>query len=163
MSFSRFVGLSCVAVLLVSTSLVTSGEAQRRRPTPPPATLSVTPDTGHRVIVSIEASEPLDLAADRRFLRVDIRDARGRRATCASSVRPRSDARVHHLEAGQRWSEWMDLRELCWGRSLSALHGARSVTFHFDAGRTRGAWVARTPRGTTRSLAPLVSSWRPPA
>jgi hypothetical protein len=163
MSVSRLVRLASLCVPLVVASLASRGEAQRRVASPPPAILSVTPDAGHRLVVSIEASEPLDLAADRRFLRVDIRDARGRRAMCVSGVRPRSEVRVQHLETGQRWSEWLDIRELCWGRSLSALAGARSVSFQFDAGRARGAWVTRTTRGTTRSLAPLVSSWRPPA
>jgi hypothetical protein len=136
--------------------------AQRRTPaTPPPAALSVTPLEGYRVRVSVEAREALELVADRRLLRVEIRDARNRRASCVSA-RPRSESRVRALAAGEAWTEWLDLRELCWGRGLAALEGAREVSFHFDAGRARGAWVVRTPRASFRALAPIVSSFRPP-
>lgn len=151
-----------VLVTLCVGGLTLPVGAQRRVPPPPPATLTVTPTTGYRVTLSIEAREAVEIAADRRFLRVEIRDARNRRASCASSVRPRPDSRVRALAAGERWSEWLDLRELCWGRALAALEGAREVTFHFDAGRARGAWVARTRSASVRSLAPVVSSFRPP-
>ncbi len=152
------------AIAIALSCAVSIADAQRHPVAEPPAVLSVTPaGDGHRIVVTVEAREAIELAADRRFLRLDIRDARGRRATCASAVRPRSEARARQLASGERWSEWLDIRELCWGRSLAALQGARSVTFSFDAGRTRGAWVARTPRGTTRALAPIESGWRPPA
>lgn len=162
---SLAVALACAlgACLVAWAPRTTSAQRRAAVAAAAPATWSVSPDAGHRVVVTIEALEAIDLVADRRLLRVDIRDARGRRATCAAPARPRSDARVRHLATGERWSEWLDLREICWGRSLSALQGARSVTFQFDAGRARGAWVAQTARGTTRALAPIESSWRPPA
>ncbi|MBX7190907.1 MAG: hypothetical protein K1X94_02560, partial [Sandaracinaceae bacterium] len=138
-----------------------------RRPrtatSPPPATLTVTPIGGYRVTLSVEAHEPIELAADRRRLRVELRDARNRRVTCVQAGRPRAEARARSLAAGERWSEWLDLRELCWGRALGALPDAREVVFHFDAGRGRGAWVVRTPTASFRALAPVTSAWRPSA
>lgn len=156
---SRHVGAWLVALVIMTCA---SAVAQPQTAPPPPAELRVTPTTGHRLTVTIEAREAIELAADRRFLRVEIRDARNRRSSCVSSVRPRPEARARTLAAGERWSEWLDLRELCWGRALAALEGAREVTFHFDAGRARGAWVVRSGGTTFRALAPVASSFRPP-
>jgi len=144
--------------------LTQSALAQRARTiAPPPATLAITPlGNGHRVVLTVEARERVELSADRRWLRAELRDARGRRLPCAAPVRPRVASRVRTLEAGERWSEWLDVRELCWGRALGALSTARELTFHFDAGRARGAWVVRTAAGPVRALSPVSSPWRPP-
>lgn len=137
--------------------------AQRRVATPAPATWSVTPlGEGHRLRVSVQATESIELAADRRLVRVEIRDARNRRVRCTSSSRPQPDARARRLAAGEQWAEVFDVRELCWGRALSALQGAREVRFLFDAGAGRRAWVVRTGQASFRSLPPIVSSWRAP-
>lgn len=139
--------------------------AQRVRTTPPPpVTFSIAPaGDGHRLVVALEARERVEISADRRWLRAELRDVRGRRLSCASPVRPRVGSRARTLEAGERWAEWLDVRELCWGRALDALPAARELTFHFDAGRAPGAWVARTPTGSVRALQPVVSAWRAPA
>ena len=150
-----------VAGLCVGTSPLVGAQRRATPAAPPPALLEVTPTSGYRVTVTVQAREALELAADRRFLRVEIRDARNRRASCVSTARPQPEARRRSLEAGERWSEWLDLRELCWGRSLAALEGAREVVFHFGAGRARGAWVVRTAHASFRALAPVVSSYRP--
>ncbi len=139
--------------------------AQRARtPAPAPATFAITPiGEGYRVALTVEARERVELSADRRWLRAEVRDARGRRLPCTQPSRPRVGSRVRTLEAGERWSEWLDVRELCWGRSLEALSSARELTFHFDAGRARGAWVVRAALGPVRALPPVSSSWRAPS
>ncbi|MFN9809520.1 MAG: hypothetical protein ACK6CU_07820 [Deltaproteobacteria bacterium] len=159
----RFPALACAVALFASGSAVVSERAlAQRAPLEAPAVLRVTPAGGYRVTLTVEARETLELAADRRLLRVEIRDARNRRASCAAAVRPRPEARARRLAPGERWAEWLDVRELCWGRSLAALEDAREVTFYFDAGRGRGAWVARTSATTFRSLAPVSSTFRAP-
>lgn len=115
----------------------------------------------HRVVLTVEALEAVEVAADRRLLRAELRDARGRAVRCTPSP-PRTPARTVSLERGQRWSEWLDVRELCWGRALATLASVNEIRWSFDAGRARGAWVARTPSTAFRSIGPVASAWRAP-
>jgi hypothetical protein len=153
---------AALAALAVAAMLgPASASAQRRSSAPDPPVLTVTQsDDPHRVELTVEARERLELSADRRWLRAEIRGLRGRRVVCAAPVRPRVGSRSRVLEPGARWSEWLDVRELCWGRALDALATATEVRWTFDAGRGRGAWVARVAGRTLRSLAAASTTWR---
>ncbi len=114
-----------------------------------------------RVVITLEAREAVEISADRRWLRAELRDGRGRRVVCSAPVRPRAGSRPRSLEAGQRWAEWLDVRELCWGRSLEALSATTEVRWTFDAGRGRAPWVARTAARRVAALTPHTAPWRP--
>ncbi|AKF06428.1 hypothetical protein [Sandaracinus amylolyticus] len=133
-------------VLAISIALPSTSSAQRRRrepPPPPPAELSlatISGDTPFRRVLTIRASAPIELNADRRLLRIEVRPEGARRAlTCEHPERPaRLDAdRVVRLEAGQTWQEWIDLREYCWGRALDALSAGGDVAVTFGPRRAR--------------------------
>jgi hypothetical protein len=143
--------------------VVSSAEAQRRRrppPPPPPAELSVTTMPGAPSpwirVVTVRATAPLDLAADRRFLHLEFTPAGSRRPIrCDHPDRPAraSDERVRQLEPGEAWREWIDLREYCWGRSLAALRAGADVTATFEP-RGRRSFVVRAGGVEHHSLGP---------
>lgn len=137
------------------------GPARRaRRPAPPPppppgVELSVTPapDRGRYLyFVELRATtwESADVLADRRLLRFDVVPAGGGRSlSCASPSAPSFRRAVTRLRTlggagSQPWREWLDIREYCWGRALTALdQGARlEPRLGFRRAR-RGEWVAR--------------------
>lgn len=148
---------------LVGVALASSGavRAQGVTAAAEPAVLTVAQQHDpHRIVVTIEAREPIELSADRRWLRAEVRGARGRPIVCAAPVRPRAGSRAVVLEPGARWSEWLDVRELCWGRALAAIETATEVRWSFDAGRGRGAWVVRAGGRPVRSLSSRPTRWR---
>ena len=142
---------------------VSNAHAQRasRRNDPAIATLTITQDSqdAHRLVVRIDALTDIEIANDRRWLTAELRDARGRRVRCTRRDRPRRTTRTTSLAAGAHWSEWLDVRELCWGRALTALEEGGEVVWQFSSGTGRN-WVARTPATTYRSLTSVTTSWR---
>lgn len=150
-------------LVLMWFACVSSAHAQRaaRRNDPAIATLSVTQDSQdvHRLVVRIDALTDIEIANDRRWLTAELRDARGRRVRCARRDRPRRTTRTTTLAVGAHWSEWMDVRELCWGRALTTLEQGGEVTWQFSSGSGRN-WVARTSATMHRSLPSVTTSWR---
>ena len=156
--------LRLILVALFLTLLSSSALAQRaaRRSDAPVATLSVTQDSQdpHRLVVRIDALQEVEVANDRRWLTAEFRDERGRRVRCARRDRPRRTDRTVSVPSGGHWAEWMDVRELCWGRALGALERGGDVVWQFSAGRGGRSWVARTPTVLFRSLPSVTTSWR---
>lgn len=150
-------------LVLVWSALTSTAHAQRaaRRNDPAIATLSVTQDSQdpHRLVVRIDALTDIEVANDRRWLTAELRDARGRRVRCTRRDRPRRTTRTTSLAAGAHWSEWMDVRELCWGRALTTLEQGGEVVWQFSSGTGRN-WVARTPATFYRNLPSVTTSWR---
>ncbi|MDQ3037037.1 MAG: hypothetical protein M3Y87_31880 [Myxococcota bacterium] len=174
--------LSLVALALALSSVIapSSVDAQRRRrrrepPPPPPVELAIDampasdgpPQPFHRVL-SLRATAPVELVADRRLLRLELRSEGSRRVThCEHPDRARrvDPDRVRELAAGERWEEWIDLREYCWGRALDALRTGAEVTVHYGPRRARrGQYVARVPGEPAiehRTIGPIALAFEP--
>lgn len=157
-----------LAIVLLSL-FASSATAQRARPPraarrtdAPVASLSVTQDSQdpHRLVVRVDALGDIEFANDRRWLTAELRDARGRRVTCTRRDRPRGNTRTTTLRSGAHWAEWMDVRELCWGRALTTLEQGGEVVWTFTSGRAGRTWVARTDATYFRSLPSVTTSWR---
>ena len=115
-------------------------------------------------------AEPIEVLADRRVLRFEVRPSEGRRRfTCRHPAAPSraSDARARTLTSGSAedasWREWIDLRMYCTGSALRALEAGATVTPTYGWPRpTRTRWIARRPGAPTRAwtahadLAPLA-------
>src|SRR5690606_5340830 len=116
-------------------------------------------------------AEPLEVLADRRVLRFEVRPTEGRRRryTCRHPAAPRrvAEGRVRTLTLGSAqdasWREWIDLRMYCTGSALRALEAGATVTPTYGWPRaTRTRWVARRPGAPTREwvgprqLAPIA-------
>jgi hypothetical protein len=94
---------------------------------------------------------PVDVVADRRLLRFEVR--RGRRVLrCAHPAAPSrvSEARVRTLRPGDPevgsgvWREWVDLRMYCTGAARDAVTAGAEVRARYGwPRRGRGRWVAR--------------------
>lgn len=137
-------------VVLVAPSLV---DAQRAR-VPEEPRLSVTlepfPEAGpwkrKLVLRSLRAQE---VVRDRRLLELTVLEARERgrprRHVCrypGAPARP-VEARVAAMSAGETYVEWLDLRELCWGRAARVLESGE-VTVEVSYGfRARSRAVVR--------------------
>lgn len=168
--------LVTVAPVLLVCLLASPAEAQRRRPAEPPAPLAEltlepmpgAPSPYHRV-VTVRALAPIEVAADRRLVRFEIQPdpdpaATGRRARRAprpvrcehpDRVARVSAERIRTLQPGETWSEWIDLREHCWGRALEALRAGGTLTTtlaHRARGRGRFAVRAATASDERREL-----------
>ena len=111
-----------------------------------------------------------EVVADRRLLQLRVQAEGSRRRTvCRHPDPPRrvEETRTRAFEAGETHEEWVDLRELCWGRTLAAL-GARpaeiEVAYGFR-GRGRGRFVARAEdeRRPPHRVAGETLAWQPPA
>jgi hypothetical protein len=125
------------AVMLVSCAgalgTTSSASAQRRRaePLPPPPVtveLAAWPeragDHPFRRVLSVRAHDAVELVADRRLLRLEVTPEGARRPLrCEHPDAPRrlSAERVRTLRPGERWAEWIDVREYCRGPALEAL------------------------------------------
>jgi hypothetical protein len=94
-------------------------------------------DEPFRRVLAFRANAPADMVADRRLLYFEIRVADSRRALrCEHPERSRAVRTPVHLEVGERWAEWIDLREYCWGRALETLRsGAELTAFYRVANR----------------------------
>lgn len=119
-----------------------------------------------RYVVSLRASSSAEVIADVRLLRLEVRVPGRRRAhRCDMPGRPRraDESRARTLAPGERWAEWIDVRELCWGRSLEALEteGA-TVEASYEVGRGRRAWVVRRSDGSSPMRALTRVSVEPP-
>lgn len=123
--------LARLAILLPLLATALPANAQRTR-TPEEPRLSVTleafPEAGpwkrKLVLRSLRAQE---VVRDRRLLELTVLEQRDRgrprRHVCrypGAPARP-VPARVAAMSAGETYVEWLDLRELCWGRAASAL------------------------------------------
>lgn len=102
-------------------------------------------------------AEPVEVVADRRLLRFEVRPTEGRRRfRCRHPSAPRrvSEGRVRTLQAGGEgasWREWIDLRMYCTGRALDALEAGATVEPSYGWPRaTRTRWVARRPDAPRR-------------
>lgn len=132
-----------------------------------PVAITLTPWNAHdgverpfRYIVEVAArgAEPVEVVADRRLLRFEVRPQESRRRfTCRHPAAPSrvSESRVRTLRAGDAegpWREWIDLRMYCTGRALDALAGGgASVEARYGwPRRARTRWVARRPEAPLR-------------
>lgn len=171
---TRRLAPACAAIALAITMVSTPAAAQRRRrepPPPPPAELSlelpeaeVAAREPYRRLLTVRASAPIELNADRRLLRLEVTPEGSRRALrCEHPDRPaRLDReRTIRLEANARWQEWIDLREYCWGRALGALRAGGDVTLAFGPRRARRGDVTLRALGEPavdhRELGPVVA------
>lgn len=122
--------------------------------------LSVTPmDQPYLFQFSLSMSTWLgmEVVADRRLLRFDVRAAGSRRVEhCAHPAAPRFSPTLNKTSLGPAggpagspqgpvtYSEWIDLRDYCTGRALAALDAGANVVPHYGFRRaSRSAWVAR--------------------
>jgi hypothetical protein len=100
---------------------------------------------------------PVDVVADRRLLRFEIRDGR-RVHRCVQPGAPSrvSEPRVRTLVPGASgeqgtWREWVDLRMYCVGAARDAMARGLPVQARFGWPRgTRTRWVARRAGESTR-------------
>lgn len=121
------------------------------------------PDTSwpYRYVLAISATSEVELVADARLLRLEITvPGRRRPHRCEAPGRPRrvDEATPRTLRSGERWAEWVDLRELCWGRALEALEaGTEGTTVRatYEVGRGARAWVVRAGGASVRALVPV--------
>jgi hypothetical protein len=142
-----------LAFALVGFAPASSVDAQRAR-VPEEPRLSVTlepfPEAGpwkrKLVLRSLRAQE---VVRDRRLLELTVLEARERgrprRHVCrypGAPARP-VEARVAAMSAGETYVEWLDLRELCWGRAARVLESGE-VTVEVSYGfRARSRAVVR--------------------
>jgi hypothetical protein len=149
-----------VSLVVVLLSLTASASAQRRALPPPPVELTFAPDatareSSHRWVVSLRATDEVEVLADRRLLWLEVRSEGSRRALrCESPVRPRraDPSRSRSLRSGETWAEWLDIRSVCWGAALRAIEGGADVTAHFGSARWRATIVAHDATGAWREL-----------
>ena len=150
MHSARFAAL--LAFALVGFAPASAVDAQRAR-VPEEPRLSVTlepfseagPWKRKLVLRSLRAQE---VVRDRRLLERTVREARERgrprRHVCrypGAPARP-VEARVAAMSAGETYVEWLDLRELCWGRAARVLESGE-VTVEVSYGfRARSRAVA---------------------
>ena len=118
---------------------------------------------------------PIEVLADRRVLRFEVRPTEGRRRyRCRHPAAPGrvAEGRVRTLTPGSAedasWREWIDLRMYCTGSALRALEAGATITPTYGWPRaTRTRWVARRPGAPTREwmghadLAPLTLAAAP--
>lgn len=151
MHSARFAAL--LAFALVVLAAASPAAAQRAR-VPEEPRLSVTlepfPEAGpwkrKLVLRSLRAQE---VVRDRRLLELTVLEARERgrprRHVCrypGAPARP-VEARVAAMSAGETYVEWLDLRELCWGRAARVLESGE-VTVEVSYGfRARSRAVVR--------------------
>ncbi len=99
--------------------------------------------------LAITSRRAQEVVLDRRLLQLTVLEprerGRPRRHVCrypSAPTRPREDS-VRVMAEGETYEEWLDLRELCWGRPLDALaRGAASVEVAYGF-RGRGQFVVR--------------------
>jgi hypothetical protein len=128
----------------------------------------------HRLL-AVRALQDVELVADRRLLWLEVqavfdpgqRRPRGRRPLrCEHPDRPRrvDSTRLVHLAAGEVWSEWIDLREYCWGRAQAALgtpDASVRASYGLRAAR-RDRFVVRAGSGIGRTeLGPVPVPFDP--
>lgn len=151
MHSARFAAL--LAFALVGFAPASAVDAQRAR-VPEEPRLSVTlepfseagPWKRKLVLRSLRAQE---VVRDRRLLELTVLEARERgrprRHVCrypGAPARP-VEARVAAMNAGETYVEWLDLRELCWGRAARVLESGE-VTVEVSYGfRARSRAVVR--------------------
>ena len=138
---------------LVGLTPASSADAQRARVPEEPrlsVTLEAFPDAGpwkrKLVLRSLRAQE---VVRDRRLLELTVLETRERgrprRHVCrypGAPARP-VEARVAAMSAGETYVEWLDLRELCWGRAARVLESGE-VTVEVSYGfRARSRAVVR--------------------
>lgn len=150
------------AASVLALSVAAPAAAQ---PASAPASVEVRRDGEgrYRYLFELRAtSGPVEVLADRRLLRFEIRAPGSRRAVrCRHPAAPRraDEDRVRTVGGSELpvWREWIDLRMYCWGRALRALDagGTVAVSFGFDGRRaTPSKWVARPAvAGDTRAAA----------
>lgn len=172
-------GTILLPAALVLALLPSAAEAQRARraPEPPPPIAEVSlgampdaPSPYHRIL-TVRAIAPIELAADRRLLRLEIlpdtapgarRAARPVRCEHPDRISRVSSDRIRTLQPGESWSEWVDLREYCWGRSLDALRAGGTLTIVFGPrARGRGRFAARAGTDERRELGPVAQHGDP--
>ena len=150
-----------LALALAALALAAPSAHAQRRPEAR-ATVELSPLPAHdgnpyRYAVTVRADEELTILADRRLLSLEVRAEGARRPLrCEGRERPgRRERRERVLAAGEAWAEWLDLRELCWGRALAAIEAGASVTPRF--GRRGLAAVVRATSGA-RAPSTLVGA-----
>lgn len=109
-----------------------------------------------------------EVVLDRRLLRARVYSTTSRRrARCQHPDAPRrvSEARVLTMDAGDTYEEWLDLRELCWGRALELLAHEAELEWRYGfSSRPRSRWIVRG-EGMRRPLARVdggAYGWTPP-
>lgn len=117
----------------------------------PLATLRVEPvgpAHPHWVWVTVRAgAEPVDLHGDLRLLSLTLpRPARGRAPRCSRRAPPLRRVPKVRLAAGEEWKRWIDLRQVCWGRSLAALAAGGEIEARWARGGVRPAEGRRRAR-----------------
>lgn len=161
------IGVGLGFLIALAALAPSSAEAQRRprrEPPPPLAELSLEPmeeaPTEYHRVLQIRALEPIELVADRRLLRLEVLPEGERRPwRCEHPDRPRRAPadRMRRLQPGEIWSEWLDLRELCWGRSLEALRRGGVLTITFGPReRGRGRFAALRGSEERREIGPIT-------
>lgn len=148
------------AGMLVLASL--GGAPDARADDDAPVTLTLTPWSAYdgverpfRFIVEMRArgGEELEVVADRRLLRFEVRPTEGRRRyRCRHPAAPSrvSEARIRSA-SDEPWREWIDLRMYCTGRALNALRDGATVEARYGWPRAnRRRWIARRPNAPVR-------------
>ncbi|MCB9622645.1 MAG: hypothetical protein H6723_04825 [Sandaracinus sp.] len=141
-----------LAIIFAWSVLFAVPVAAQREPAPPRLEVEVRPfdEAGPwKRRLALRSLRAQEVVLDRRLLELTViepRDrGRPRRHTCRHPNAPRrpADERVRAMNAGESYEEWLDLRELCWGRALDVLERGEAtveVTYGF---RARSAFVVR--------------------
>lgn len=101
--------------------------------------------------LAITSRRAQEVVLDRRLLQLTVLEprerGRPRRHVCRHPSAPTRplEGRMRAMAEGETYEEWLDLRELCWGRPLDVLaRGAASVEVAYGF-RGRGQFVVRQP------------------
>ncbi len=131
----RFITTLC----LVATTLGSIARAQSRHEPLPSVDFTLertSDDEPFRRVLAFRANAATDMVADRRLLYFEVRAPDSRRGLrCEHPERRRAVRTAVHLEAGERWAEWIDLREYCWGRALETLRSGAEITAFYRVAR----------------------------
>lgn len=131
--------ITTLSLMVVSFAAVASAQPRRTDREPAPAVdfsvEQMSGDEPFRRVLALRAAAPADIVADRRLLYFEVRVPDSRRVLrCEHPDRRRASRSTVRLEAGERWAEWIDLREYCWGRTLDALRGGAELAAFYRVG-----------------------------
>lgn len=134
-----------LAFIVLSCAIFAPGAlAQRRRggdTAAVDAQLELDAGAPRRVRLSLVARDDVEVTADLRLLRLEVRPiGRGRALPCDAPPRPgRGLPDTRRMRAGEVWTDTFDVRMFCWGRALAALDAGAELGGSLGTARIGGA------------------------